>query len=121
MNKRKKLEIILNENPCFDDQHAWIRDISDILTFGEALRDSDWEGWENSGIDPDFTAEDVKKAIKTGKVKVYSSYPIKNGIFVSPSRMEAEAYSSTGKVFSRVVKLDDVAWIDPTQGQYAKD
>lgn len=77
MNKRKKLEIILNENPCFDNQHAWIRDISDILTFGEALRDSDWEGWENSGIDPDFTAEDVKKAIKTGKVKVYSSYPIK--------------------------------------------
>jgi len=34
--------------------------------------------------------------------------------------MEAEGYSGTGKVYSKRVKLTDVAWIDITQGQYAR-
>ena len=61
----------------------------------------------------------AQKAIKSGKITVYSSYPIKQGIFVSPSYMEAESYAGTGKVYEKTVKLTDVAWIDPTQGQYA--
>ena len=51
---------------------------------------------------------------------VYSSHPIKNGTFVTPSKMEAMSYASSDKVYSKVVSLYDVAWIDPTQGQYAK-
>ena len=51
---------------------------------------------------------------------MYSSYPIKNGTFVTPSKMEAMSYAGSNKVYSKVVSLDDVAWIDPTQGQYAK-
>lgn len=49
---------------------------------------------------------------------MYSSYAIEKGTFVSPSRMEAESYSGDGTVYSRTVRLEDVAWIDPTQGQY---
>ena len=33
--------------------------------------------------------------------------------------MEAESYSGNGRVYSKTVPLTDVAWIDPTQGQYA--
>ncbi len=62
----------------------------------------------------------VKDALNSGKIMVYSSYPIEQGIFVSPSKMEAESYSGTGKVYSKEVNLTDIAWIDPTQGQYAK-
>ena len=54
------------------------------------------------------------------KIVVYSSHPIKNGTFVTPSKMEATSYASSDKVYSKVVSLYDVAWIDPTQGQYAK-
>ena len=61
----------------------------------------------------------AEDAVKNGKVTVYSSYPIGNGVFVTPSRMEAESYSANGKVYSKTVNVDDVAWIDPTQGQYA--
>ncbi len=62
----------------------------------------------------------VREALDTGKIKVYSSYPIEQGIFVTPSKTEAKSYSGTGKVYSKEISLEDVAWIDPTQGQYAK-
>lgn len=62
----------------------------------------------------------VRDALEKGSIRVYSSYPIKDGIFVTPSIMEAQSYSGDGKVYSKIVNLNDVAWIDPTQGQYAK-
>ena len=51
---------------------------------------------------------------------MYSSYLIKNGTFVTPSKMKAMSYASSDKVYSKVVNLDNVAWIDSTQGQYTK-
>ena len=51
---------------------------------------------------------------------MYSSYPLKNGTFVTPSKMKSMSYDSSDKVYSKVVNLDNVALIDPTQGQYAK-
>lgn len=71
------------------------------------------------GGTPDWTYADAQKALKTGKVAVYSSHTIKNGTFVTPSKMEAEAYGG-GKVFKKIVSISDVAWIDDVQGQYAK-
>ena len=118
--KQQQLDIILNSNPAGNETATWIRKIDDIKTFEETLQDSDWEGWEDSGFDPDYTADMVREALDTGKIKVYSSYPIEQGIFVTPSKMEAESYSGTGKVYSKEISLEDVAWIDPTQGQYAK-
>ena len=113
--KERQLEIILNSNPMLDDYHVGVRDIDDILTFEEVWKDPD--SW-----DPDFDIDDAKEAISSEYVVVYSSYPIKQGVFVSPSKMEAAQYAGgrEDKLYSKKVKLTDVAWIDATQGQYAK-
>lgn len=116
--KQKQLDIILKNNPVHDDYHTWIRSVDDIKTLEETLNDGDWTDYDE--FNPDLTKQDIEDAIKTGKIKVYSSYPIEQGIFVSPSKMEAESYSANGKVYSKEVRINDVAWIDPTQGQYAK-
>lgn len=115
--KEKQLEIIKNNNPVNDDYHTWIRNIEDIKTLEEAINDSDWKDYDE--YNPDLSRQDIETAIKNGKITVYSSYPIKPEIFISPSKMEAESYSSNGKVYSKEVNINDVAWIDPTQGQYA--
>lgn len=116
--KQQQLEIIQKNNPMQDDYHTGIRKVEDIKTLEETLNDSEWADY--SEFDPDYTREMAEKSIKSGKITVYSSYPIEQGVFISPSYMEAESYSSNGKVFSKEVNVDDVAWIDPTQGQYAK-
>lgn len=118
--KSEQLKIIQKNNPAPDDTSAWVRSEDDIKTYDEALKDSDYEGWEKDGFSPDYTGADAQKAIKDRKVTVYSSREIKDGEWVTPSRMEAEAYAGNGEVFSKEVDLDDVAWVDPTQGQYAK-
>ncbi len=51
---------------------------------------------------------------------VYSSHPIENGAFVTPSKMQAKDYAGGGKVYSAKVKTSDVAWIDASEGQLAK-
>lgn len=116
--KQKQLDIILNSNPVNDDYHTWIRTIDDIKTLQETIEDSDWSDYDE--YNPDLTKQDIEKAIESGKITVYSSYPIKQGTFVSPSRMEAESYSGNGKVYSKEINIEDAAWIDPTQAQYAK-
>ena len=98
--------------------HTWIRELKDILTFEEALDDAGYD--ENDDLTPDFKAADLKKALKTRKITVYSSYNIKPGTFVTPSKMEAQNYAGSSKVYFKTVNLEDVAWIDPFQGQYAK-
>ena len=116
--KKKQLKIILENNPCNDDYHTWIRKLSDIKTFEETFLDDDYIGYDN--FMPDYHRSDAEEALRAGEITVYSSYPIEQGTFVTPSRMEAEGYSGTGKVYSKKVRLTDVAWIDITQGQYAK-
>lgn len=116
--KQKQLDIIKSNNPVNDDYHAWIRNVEDIKTLEETINDSDWSDYDE--YNPDLSRQDIENAIDNGKIMVYSSYPIKQGVFVSPSKMEAESYSSNGKVYSKEVNINDVAWIDPTQGQYAK-
>ena len=102
-----------------DDYHTGVRTVDDIKTLEEAINDPEWSGYDE--FNPDYTLDDATEALETGKITVYSSYPIKNGVFVSPSRMEAESYAGNGKVYSKQVNVNDVAWIDPTQGQYAKN
>ena len=112
LSKKEQLDIILKANPATDDYHTWIRDESDILTFDEAFKEGE--------IDPDFTDKDIEKARKSGKVTVYSSKPIQNGNFISPSAMEAASYAGgEAGIYKAIVNLSDVAWIDNTQGQLA--
>ena len=117
VDKQKQFELITNGNPFNSElgNHTWIKNVSDIKTYEEVWQE---EG-EIYGITPDFSKKDAINALNSGKIVVYSSYPIKNGTFVSPSRMEAMSYAGSDKVYSKVVSLEDVAWIDPTQGQYA--
>lgn len=116
--KSKQLEVINKNNAAPDDYHTWIRSKDDIKTFDEAF----FEEGEYSGFDPDFTENMAKESKKTGKVTVYSSYPIEDGVFVSPSKLEASQYAGgdENKLYSKEVNINDVAWIDGAEGQYAK-
>lgn len=117
MNKEIQLEIINKFNPMLDDYHTGVRSTDDIKTYREAL---DYDDYIEGGYSPDYSEDMIKQAIKTGKITVYSSYSIKQGTFVTPSKMEAQCYAGqTGKVFCKEVKLEDVAWLDGMQGQYA--
>lgn len=115
--KQKQLDIINETNPAPNTYSTWIRSVDDIKTLAETLEDDEWDYEE---FNPNLTREDIQNAIESGEITVYSSYPIENGVFVSPSRMEAESCSGNGNVYEKTVDINDVAWIDPTQGQYAK-
>lgn len=115
--KAAQFDIIRQSNP-FDAElgdHTWIKSADDILTYPEAI--DNFGGVED--VTPDFRAADVQAALDGGEVTVYSSYPIEQGTFVTPSRMEPQNYAGDGaQVYSRRVPLSDVAWIDEVQGQY---
>ena len=109
-------QIIQETNPMWDEYHTGIRSPKDIKTFAEVVEDSDSFNWG------DFTREDAEKALRDGTVRVYSSYAIKNGVFVSTSYKQALQYAGNNPdgVHTRVVALDSVAWINGDEGQYAK-
>ena len=114
--KAAQLATIERNNP-FDPElgaHTWIRSAEDILTYREAI--DSFGGVDD--VTPDFRASDVQRTLDSGYMTVYSSYPIELGTFVTPSRMEAQSYAGDGRVYSKRVPLDDVAWLDEVQGQY---
>lgn len=112
--KKQQAEIISKTNPRDDalGDHTWIKSEKDIKTFGEALNDESFT--------PDYTKEMANGALKSGEIKVYSSKPIEDGVFVTPSKMEAQNYAGDGKVYEATLKTKDVAWIDSLEGQVAK-
>lgn len=114
--KAKQLDLILKNNPANDDVHLWIRSTKDIHTAEEVFK----EAYDNGeAMYPDFTLDMMDEALRSGEVTVYGSHPIKNGIFVTPSYMNARDYSGGGRVYSKKIRLTDVAWIDESEGQYA--
>lgn len=112
-HKEEQLDIINKSNPMHDEYHTGVRNVDDIKTLDEAVK-------EDGVYAPDYTEEDAKNAVKSGEITVYSSKPIENGVFVTPSKMEAKNYAGNGKVFSKRVSIKDVAWIDAIEGQYAR-
>ena len=118
--KQKQLEIINKTNPMWDDYHTGIRTTDDIRTWDEVLElDDERDGQFVWG---DFSRADAEQALKDGAITVYSSYPIKNGVFVSTSYIQAQEYAGgkNGKVYSKTIPLTDVAWINGDEGQYAE-
>lgn len=115
--KKEQFKIIEKENPMQDDYHTGIRSTNDIKSPEEAFRTKIDE--DEDYIYPDFTKEDGEKALKSGKIKVYSSKEIKQGSFVSTSKMMAQDYAGGGKIFEQTIDINDVAWIDSNEGQYA--
>lgn len=118
--KQKQLEIIQESNPAEDDYHTWIRSTDDIKSFEEALDAPGYADFKGEDLDPSYTWDMVEEALRNGVITVYSSNPIENGAFVTPSSMEAESYAGNGEVYEATLPLQDIAWIDPTQGQVAK-
>lgn len=120
--KEKQLEMILKNNPLDPTlcEHTWITSIDDIHTYQEVIQMGIDDGYDDMEYTPDYGRKIVEAALATGKITVYSSYPIKPGIFVTPSKMEAGSYAGSIKnVYQRTVNIKDVAWIDGLQGQYA--
>lgn len=114
--KREQFEIIQKNNPMRDDYHVGIRSPKDIKTWEEAIKDDESFSWG------DFSKEDAEKALKSGEITIYSSYDIKQGTFVSTSKIQAEEYAGGkgSKVYEKKVPLNEVAWINGNEGQYAK-
>lgn len=118
--KKQQNEIIQSTNPMNNEYNTGIRNENDIKTWDEVLNlDDETEGQFAWG---DYTREDALQAQKDGKVKVYSSTPIENGNFVSTSKIQATEYAggNPSKVYSKEVPLNEVAWINGDEGQYAK-
>ena len=111
--KQAQFDLISSSNPMIDDYHTGIRSLKDVKTWGEVIDDADSFVWG------DFSREQAEQALKSGKVKVYSSKPIKEGGFVSTSKNQAKDYAGGGKVYEQEVPLQDVAWINGDEGQYA--
>jgi hypothetical protein len=115
--KEQQLEIINATNPAPNTTNTWVRSVEDINTPEEAFKTA----FEEGNMYPDFTTEDMQKVLDSGEVTVYSSQPIKEGTFVTPSKMNAQDYAGGKgkKIYSKKVKAEDVAWIDQGEGQYA--
>lgn len=114
-HKEKQLDIIKKTNPMLDDYHVGIRKIEDIKTFEEAIQDEESFSWG------DYSKKDAERDLKRNKVRVYSSYAIKNGTFVSTSYEQALEYAGMdrSKVHSKEIRPLEVAWINGDEGQYA--
>ena len=122
--KQTQLDIILKTNPMLDDYHTGIRKVEDIKTLGESVEEARSEaekyGYDEWSAYPDITNDMLQNALETGEITIYSSKPIKNGVFVTPSYMQASDYAGGGNVYEKTVPLTDVAWINTDEGQYAK-
>ena len=120
--KQAQLDIINQNNAMQDNYHTGIRTIDDILSADEALNVTQ-EALDNYEVEaysyPDFSLKDGKRALKTGRIRVYSSKPITPGAFITPSKMMAQDYAGDGKVYSKVIPLEDMAFINGDEGQYA--
>jgi hypothetical protein len=111
--KAEQLAKIQKLNPMTDSYHTGIRSTSDIKTYNEAFNDPE------SFAYPDFTKEMAAKSLNDGKITIYSSKPLNENSaqFVTPSKMGASDYAGGGKVYSKVVNHDEVAWINGDEGQ----
>lgn len=114
--KKKQLEVILKTNPMHDDIHLGIRKVEDIKTWEECKEyyKTDDEGFSY----PDNQFNKICN-IRCPFVSIYSSYDIKPGVFVSTSKMMSQDYvGPSGKVFSKNVRPNEVAWINGDEGVY---
>ena len=116
--KQRQLELILAANPMQDDYHVGVRTVADIRA-PEEVFGAQGQADEENYVYPDFTPEDGAAVLNAGEITVYSSHPIEDGGFVTPSRMMAKDYAGTETVYSKRVPVGDVAWLTSDEGQYA--
>lgn len=120
MHKAGQVETVRENNPAEDDYHTWVRNVGDVKTFDEMLAEAERDHADYGDMTyPDITIDDLREAREGGYITVYSSKPIRQGVFVTPSRMNAEDYAGGGKVYEKRVPTSSVAWIGQDEGQLA--
>ena len=117
--RQKQWEIIQKTNPKEEGTNStWVDKPKDAKTFYEVNhKDSDYPFNEN--YSDDWTVKDKMNVEATGKITVYSSYPIEDGNWVTPSKEEGLSYAGSGKLYSATMDPRDIAWVDAGQGQVA--
>lgn len=117
--RQKQWEIIQKNNPKEEGTNStWVDKPEDAKTFYEVNhKDSDYPFNEN--YSDDWTVKDKMNVEATGKITVYSSYPIEDGNWVTPSKEEGLSYAGSGKLYSATIDPRDIAWVDAGQGQVA--
>lgn len=117
--RQKQWEIIQKTNPKEEGTNStWVDKPEDAKTFYEVNhKDSDYPFNEN--YSDDWTVKDKMNVEATGKITVYSSYPIEDGNWVTPSKEEGLSYAGSGKLYSATMDPRDIAWADAGQGQVA--
>lgn len=117
--RQKQWEIIQKTNPKWEGTNStWIDTPEDVKTFHEVNhKDSDYPF--NEDYSDDWTVKDKINVEATGKITVYSSYPIEDGNWVTPSKEEGLSYAGSGKLYSATMDPRDIAWVDAGQGQVA--
>lgn len=117
--RQKQWEIIQKNNPKEEGTNStWVDKPEDAKTFYEVNhKDSDYPFNEN--YSDDWTVRDKMNVEATGKITVYSSYPIEDGNWVTPSKEEGLSYAGSGKLYSATMDPRDIAWVDAGQGQVA--
>ena len=116
--KLAQFQLIQQKNPAPNDTLTWIRSPKEILTWDEAIT-GHRNGTDEAFSWPDYSFEDALRDQKRNRMTVYSSYPVKGGTFVTPSYQQASDYAGGGRVYSKVIRPNDVAWINGDEGQYA--
>lgn len=112
--RERQFNIIQQNNAMTDDYHVGIRSAADIKSFSEAIKD------DESFVYGDYSLSDAQRDLARGRVTVYSSKPISQGGFVSTSQNMARDYAGSGRVYSQEVSINDVAWINGDEGQFAR-
>lgn len=117
--RQKQWEIIQKTNPKEEGTNStWVDKPEDAKTFYEVNhKDSDYPFNEN--YSDDWTVKDKMNVEATGKITVYSSYPIEDGNWVTPSKEEGLSYAGSGKLYSATMDPRDIAWVNAGQGQVA--
>lgn len=117
--RQKQWEIIQKTNPKEEGTNStWVDKPEDAKTFYEVNhKDSDYPFNEN--YSDDWTVKDKMNVEATGKITVYSSYPIEDGNWVTPSKEEGLSYAGSGKLYSATMDPRDIAWVDAGQAQVA--
>ena len=110
--KNAQFELLQKTNPMLDDYHTGIRSVEDIRKFEDNFGD------DESFVYPDFIEKDAQAIDPNGKIRVYSSKDINTGDFVTPSKMMAKEYAGGAEPNSKLVNVNDVAWINGDEGNY---
>jgi hypothetical protein len=113
--KQKQLQTI-KESKVNTKYSLNIKSEEDIYTLQEIIHK--YKG--SYQITKDLDIKDLKRAIIHSRIVVYSDTNIENGILVSPSYITTKSLLQGKQLYSKKVKIENIAWIDIDKGIYVQ-